>query len=289
MMMSGVASGLVRRLVPACGARACSSSPPSHWTHHLKSRGVLRVRGPDCASFLQGLVTNDMRHFDDGARAIYAMMLNTKGRVLFDLIVYRHDDDRGFLLEADRTLVSSLQSLLKIYRVRRKIDVDDVSEQTAVVAVREAGGLDGDAPAGSPDCTEHGRGADEIPHAACTPLEYSADFLHGVSFHKGCYVGQELTARTHHTGVVRKRVMPLRFARAPGDAALGGALLGPAGGRPLGKVLAVSGEHGLGLLRVAESLASAQMTLEGADGEVTTHRPSWWPLEAARDPKAKAA
>ena len=37
--------------------------------------------------------------------------------------------------------------------------------------------------------------------------------MHGVSFHKGCYLGQELTARTHHTGVIRKRIMPLEFSR----------------------------------------------------------------------------
>lgn len=53
-------------------------------------------------------------------------------------------------------------------------------------------------------------GVKELPSAACFPLESNGDYLHGISFHKGCYLGQELTARTHHTGVVRKRIMPFR-------------------------------------------------------------------------------
>lgn len=45
------------------------------------------------------------------------------------------------------------------------------------------------------------------------PLEASLDFMDGVDFRKGCYVGQELTARTHHRGVVRKRGVVLRLFR----------------------------------------------------------------------------
>lgn len=43
------------------------------------------------------------------------------------------------------------------------------------------------------------------------PLEYNLDGLHGISYEKGCYIGQELIARTHHKGVVRKRVFPVVF------------------------------------------------------------------------------
>lgn len=53
-------------------------------------------------------------------------------------------------------------------------------------------------------------GVNELPSGNCFPLESNGDYMHGISFHKGCYIGQELTARTHHTGVVRKRIMPIR-------------------------------------------------------------------------------
>merc|ERR1712215_588921 len=52
-------------------------------------------------------------------------------------------------------------------------------------------------------------GVEDMPVGKCIPLEYNLDYLQGVSFHKGCYIGQELTARTHHTGVIRKRILPL--------------------------------------------------------------------------------
>ena len=51
-------------------------------------------------------------------------------------------------------------------------------------------------------------GSTELPSGDCLPLESNADFLQGVSFEKGCYVGQELTARTHNIGVTRKRLLP---------------------------------------------------------------------------------
>lgn len=60
-------------------------------------------------------------------------------------------------------------------------------------------------------------GSSEIPSGAALPLEYNLDALNGVSFSKGCYVGQELTARTHFQGVIRKRLMPLRLLGGAGS------------------------------------------------------------------------
>lgn len=57
-------------------------------------------------------------------------------------------------------------------------------------------------------------GPSELPENASLPLEANLDLMGGVDYKKGCYVGQELTARTHHIGVVRKRVMPVQLTRA---------------------------------------------------------------------------
>ena len=61
----------------------------------------------------------------------------------------------------------------------------------------------------------------EIPTGEALPLEYNLDALNGISYTKGCYVGQELTARTHFRGVIRKRLMPVSFF-APASAAVSG-------------------------------------------------------------------
>ena len=123
-------------------------------------------------------------------------------------------------------------------------------------------------------------GSDEIPSGKCFPLEYNADYMHGVSFHKGCYVGQELTARTHHTGVVRKRIMPVRLEDAgdtEGDTfELDTDFLNEKG-KKIGKLRAWSGGgFGLALMRVAESLEAEEILL-GGSRRVAVQKPLWWP------------
>ena len=96
------------------------------------------------------------------------------------------------------------------------------------------------------------------------PLECNLAGLNAVSFEKGCYVGQELTARTHHRGVVRKRIVPVAFRALSGDSdearfptpgwklfpepALGAG--GAADGRPAGEIVASSGDVGLAMVRL---------------------------------------
>ena len=114
------------------------------------------------------------------------------------------------------------------------------------------------------------------------PLELNLDGLNAVSFAKGCYVGQELTSRTHFRGVVRKRAMPVTLA--PSASASAGAQLLPAeGGAAVGRLLAARGGRGVALLRLASALPPAPgappptLTLEGGGGTAAPQRPRWWP------------
>ena len=115
------------------------------------------------------------------------------------------------------------------------------------------------------------------------PLELNLDGLGAISFTKGCYVGQELTSRTHFRGVVRKRALPVSLgATAAADAARGAAVLPAAGGAPVGRLLAAQGGRGVALLRVAAALPAhaaeppPQLVLEGG-APLRVWRPHWWP------------
>eukprot|EP00090_Calanus_glacialis_P015292 TRINITY_DN24154_c0_g1_i1.p1 TRINITY_DN24154_c0_g1~~TRINITY_DN24154_c0_g1_i1.p1 ORF type:complete len:367 (-),score=95.19 TRINITY_DN24154_c0_g1_i1:99-1130(-) len=123
-------------------------------------------------------------------------------------------------------------------------------------------------------------GADDIPLGKCTPLEYNLDYLHGVSFHKGCYLGQELTARTHHTGVIRKRILPLKLEGklVQGEEEL---TVKNQAGKSVGKVRRIHANVGLGLMRLKESFAAENLTVNETPVSVT--KPQWWPHEKEND------
>lgn len=108
------------------------------------------------------------------------------------------------------------------------------------------------------------------------PLEYNLDYMNGVSFHKGCYIGQELTARTHHTGVIRKRILPLILSEPVSEEDMEQGLKNEAG-KSAGKVVAVEGNLGIGVVRLKEGLDNPNITLGKA--KVTVRKPAWWPKE----------
>jgi folate-binding protein YgfZ len=122
----------------------------------------------------------------------------------------------------------------------------------------------------------------EIPRESALPMEVNIDLSHGIDFKKGCYVGQELTIRTKHTGVVRKRILPIQLYNPPSseptdhtkfDTAIptpspGTDIkeLGENGslkkGRAAGKIVASMGNVGLALCRL-EMMTSMKVSAEG--------------------------
>lgn len=123
-------------------------------------------------------------------------------------------------------------------------------------------------------------GVDDLPSEKSLPLESNLDFLHGVSFLKGCYVGQELTARTHHTGVIRKRLMPfyLRDSNALLDIQLDSVIENEKG-KSVGKFRNNFRTNGLALIRLQEAFKANTLKLMPCGAEVILKKPTWWPKE----------
>ena len=102
----------------------------------LEDRGVLRVAGEDAASFLQGLLTNDVESLAAG-EARYAALLTPQGKILFDFLVLRVAADSGvtFLIDCLAGQAADLAKRLGFYRLRAKVTITDVSAGSAVVAL----------------------------------------------------------------------------------------------------------------------------------------------------------
>lgn len=128
-----------------------------------------------------------------------------------------------------------------------------------------------------------GEGLKDHPESACLPLECNADYLGLVSFNKGCYLGQELTARIHYTGVVRKRIMPVILEDKPSDPEPGvvplidgSDIVDEVTGKKLGILRNYVKKRGIALLRHDLLTESTQMVHLGTKTRITTYKPFWW-------------
>lgn len=112
----------------------------------------------------------------------------------------------------------------------------------------------------------------ELPSGRCIPLEANCDYLNGISFDKGCYLGQELTARSYFTGVIRKRYMPVYFQEQCDDEILDETIT--AFDKKVGVLRGRKNNLGLGLLRIAD-VENKSLIADGM--KAYTIKPFWWP------------
>ncbi|KAG1360746.1 putative transferase, mitochondrial [Cocos nucifera] len=132
-------------------------------------------------------------------------------------------------------------------------------------------------------------GSTEIPKGEAIPLEYNLAGLNAISFDKGCYVGQELVARTHNRGVIRKRLLPLKFVNNKGEeleqaVSPGSEVVDSTSGKKVGTVTTALGCRGMGLLRLEETLKqSPTLSIKNKDDvRIKVIKPDWWPDEWAQ-------
>ena len=220
-------------------------------------RRILAVSGEDRVEFLQGLVTNRV-----GAAPAWAALLTPQGKYLADFLIV--PDGERLLLDVDERLAGDLMRRLSMYRLRSKVAI----EATEMAVARGTG----PAPQGAIPDPRHealgwrlygaegddGTDWDAIRVAHCIPetlielipnetfiLEAGFERLHGVDFRKGCYVGQEVTARMKHKTELRKGLMTVGIE---GAAPVGTPIL-MADGREAGTLFTQSGGRAIAHMR----------------------------------------
>ncbi len=284
-------------------------------------RGVLEIAGDDRVTFLQGLVSNDVRKLSQ-SRALYAAFLTPQGKYLHDFFLVERGET--ILLEGERARLPDLLRRLSMFKLRAKVTLADVSDKISVAVVFGADaaaklGLAAGAGAAAPfndgiaytdprlaelgarvilpgndaqalesagftlvepEQYDHLRlslgvpdGSRDLAIEKAILLEAGFDELHGVDWDKGCYMGQELTARTKYRGLIKKRLMPVTVEGPlpePGTTVM-------LGEHEAGEMRSGRGEIALALLRLeaVEEAANSHTPLRAGEARLTPIKPAW--------------
>lgn len=224
------------------------------------TRKIYEITGTDAETFLQGLITSDVKRLDQGL--VYTAILTPQGKYLADFFLARHGE--AILLDVDAALAAGLVQRLNMYKLR-----SDVAIAESALQVWRGTGT---APEGALPDPRHdalgwrlygATGGDDgsdwealrvvhlIPESGVelTPdtfiLEAGFERLNGVDFRKGCYVGQEVTARMKHKTELRKGLVQVAVE---GSAPVGTEIV--AGGKPAGVLYTQSGGQAIAYLRL---------------------------------------
>ena len=280
----------------------------------LPNRGVLRIAGEDTKKLLDGILTCDLDRVSDTA-ARYGALLTPQGKLLYDFIIIAAPppEDDAYYVDCPRPVAAEFAKRLNFYKLRAKMQIEDLSSTYGITASWGAVSADAGFPdprlaalgrrtiapdgqtgdvsdaktylehrlaLGVPDILEDFGLGDSFPH------DMLLDELHGVDFDKGCYVGQEVVSRMRHRGTARTRVMRVRFegATPPGKSS---ELM--ADGKSIGRMGSSTADGGIGVAlvrldRAADALAR-HASIEADGVRVTIAKPAYasfvFPPEAA--------
>ncbi len=198
-----------------------------------QTRAFLHIRGEERVSFLQGIVTNDVSKLNDD-KIQFAALLSPQGKILHDMFLVAVDN--AILIDTQAAYKDTLMKRLMMYKLRAKVMIEEVTMHDAPCAVHQ--------PLPDPrhpelpprDYTFYPNPESQIPNPSCSlgipelgrdfepdqivALDAGYDLLHAVSFTKGCYVGQEVTARMHYKNIARRGFHLLESDLAPTRLAL---------------------------------------------------------------------
>jgi len=262
----------------------------------LDDRAVLAVEGEDRVAFLQGLVSQDMALATPGI-ALWSALLTAQGKWLADFFVFAEAD--RLLLDVEAAQAEMIATRVLRYKLRSRVSItrlpwvvqvawDGAAPEAtgAIIAADprlEAAGWRILAAAPLPETASAAAwdgyrlalglpdGSRDLEAEKTVLLEAGFDELHGISWTKGCYMGQELTARTRYRGLLKRRLVPVRIegpTPAPGTVVVSDV-------RDVGSMRSAAGNRGLAVLRL-DSLSTG--ALRCGEAWLTPEVPGWMRL-----------
>jgi hypothetical protein len=264
----------------------------------LTHRSVVKISGPDRLGFLQGLLTQDVTLLQK--HPIYSLFLTPNGRFLTDLFLSQIGDD--ILVDCEKAYRDELLKKFSLYKLRSRVSLTpyDTMDIAFIIGKTEEDlrpFINDSLIYKDPryphlglrifhyknffmDTTDtfkhatldfyhfhriqHGipEGSMDMTREKSIPLEFNMDHLNAISWTKGCYMGQELTARTHHQGLIRKRLLPFECQNSP--IAMGVSLY--QAGEKVGTI--TSHTHKRGLARIRMDAMEKQESITLSDNTV---------------------
>ena len=253
----------------------------------LSDRAIISISGAEAKTFLQGLITNDVTKLTPEA-PLYAALLTPQGKVLYDFLLSEAADT--IYLDCHAPSADAFLKRLTLYRLRARIDLARRTD-LSVMWNSDNGSDDPRRPA-------LGRRAIAPPHGLDVSGEHlvrrlelgipeGSDFgsdkifaldagleeLRGISFDKGCYIGQELTARMKHRGTARKRLLPIATLDRSDLPPPGSAVR--AGSMALGEIMAAYGARGFALIRLDRWQEAGDAPVRIGERAARVDRPAW--------------
>ncbi|WP_417806733.1 YgfZ/GcvT domain-containing protein [Thioclava sp.] len=242
----------------------------------MSTRNLYKITGPDREHFLQGLITNDVRKLAQGP--IYAALLTPQGKYLADFFLIARGE--AIVLDIDNAIAEATIKRLSMYKLRADAAIapSELQVYCGTGMAPEGALMDPRDPAMGwrvygTRSGDDGSDWDAIRVAHCIPqtgieltpdtyiLEAGFERLHGVDFRKGCYVGQEVTARMKHKTELRKGFVSVAVQGSadPGDEIT-------VDGRKVGQLFTRAGDCAIAYLRLDRAVGemqagSAQITL----------------------------
>ena len=258
-------------------------------------RAVITLSGPERKNLLQGIITNDVNRLK-GGEAIYSALLSPQGKFLHDFFLVEKDD--VLYLDCDAERADDLFRKLLMYRLRSDVEIldqssslhiitssDEITDETITFADPRHPSMGYRAivteiPAAATNASSYHKRRIElgIAEGTCdfivdksTILEGHFEALNGVDFEKGCYVGQEVTARMKYRGKIKKLMLPVRLN---GPAPEFGSDIEDENGNKIGDLRSHCDKNAIALFRIDKIKIGAEYDCSGI--KVTPFKPNFY-------------